>query len=377
MADRGLLFAERARPAGSWSSAPMTKKAMYRAAAPAYLALALTGCRQDMQNQPKMRVLRPTTLFADGRSARAQIQGTVARSQGTIEIYLQTGMVDGKEGESMPFPVDMDVLRRGQERYNIYCSPCHSRVGNGLGMIVQRGYHRASDFHTERLRQAPLGHFVAVIANGYGAMPDYIADLSPQDRWAVAAYIRALQLSQNAKQDDLAAGRRPEPLQEIALHAGMPGSFAGRWEASTLEPRSAAAPRATVVPAAPPNTAATIPTALPQSAAKPQTAPDGTHTASGSGETPKPPEKGGGPAGDPASGKALYAQNCQLCHQKNLEGIPPAIPALVGIVDKIGAERTRNVISTGVPTGKPPMPANPSLTDQNLDDLIAYLRASK
>jgi mono/diheme cytochrome c family protein len=355
----------------------MNKNLIYRVVASSCLALALAGCRQDMQDQPKMRVLRSTTLFADGRSARAQVQGTVARSQGVIETYLPAEKVNVKEDDNMPFPVDMDVLRRGQERYNIYCSPCHSRVGNGLGMIVQRGYHRAADFHTDRLRQASLGHFVAVITNGYGAMPDYTAELSPQDRWAVAIYIRALQLSQNAKQGDLAAGRKPEPLQQIALRSGMPASFASRWEASPFEPRAAAAPRATIVPAAPPNAPGKIQTATPQSTAKPQAAPDATHTAPGTGETPKAPEKGAGAAGDPVSGKALYAQNCQLCHQKNLEGIPPAIPALADIVDKIGVERARSVISNGVPTGKPPMPPNPSLTDENLDDLIAYLRAGK
>ena len=107
--------------------------------------------------------------------------------------------------------------------------------------------HRAADFHTDRLRQAPLGHFIAVITNGYGTMPDYTAELSPQDRWAVAAYIRALQLSQNTKQGDLPTGRKPEPLQQIALHSGMPASFAGRWEASPFEPRAAAAPRGTIV----------------------------------------------------------------------------------------------------------------------------------
>jgi len=109
------------------------------------------------------------------------------------------------------------VMQRGQERYNIYCTPCHSRVGNGDGMIVQRGYRPAGDFHTERLRSAPLGHFFNVMTNGYGAMPDYAAQLTPEDRWAVVAYIRALQLSQNAKASDVAPGAKVKALHEQAV----------------------------------------------------------------------------------------------------------------------------------------------------------------
>lgn len=354
----------------------MKQKSIYPGALTACLALALTGCRQDMQNQPKMNVLRPTTFFADGRSVRSQVEGTVARSQDDRENYFFTGIVNGKEGESMPFPVDLNLLRRGQERYNIYCSPCHSRVGNGLGMIVQRGYHRAGDLHTERLRQAPVGHFFAVITNGYGAMPDYAADISPQDRWAVAAYIRALQLSQDAKQSDLPTGRSVVSLQDVALHAGLPISFAGRWEASPFEPRVISAPKPPEkkVVVAPQLNDGAKQVALLQTAAKTGAAADGTRATPTSDER-KPSQSAA--AGDPASGKAIYAQNCQLCHQKNREGLPPTIPSLVGIVEKMGAEKVRNTVTNGVPTGKPPMPPNPGLTDENLDDLIAYLRSGK
>lgn len=191
--------------------------------------LVLAGCRQDMHNQPKMVPQRGSSIFADGRSVRPQVVDTVARSQGHEDAYFYTGMVAGKEGDGMPLPVSIELLERGQERYNIYCSVCHSRVGNGAGMIVQRGYRPAGNFHTDRLRNAPLGHFFAVMTNGYGAMPDYKAQLSPADRWAVAAYIRALQLSQNAKQADVAQGQHVQELHEIAKQQGMPEGFADPW----------------------------------------------------------------------------------------------------------------------------------------------------
>ena len=191
--------------------------------------LVLAGCRQDMHNQPKMVPQRGSTIFADGRSVRPQVANTVARSQGHEDTYFFTGMVGNKEGDGMPLPVTMALLQRGEERYNIYCTACHSRVGNGDGMIVQRGYRPAGNFHTDRLRNAPLGHFFAVMTNGYGAMPDYAAQLTPEDRWAVAAYIRALQLSQNAKQADVANGQHVQDLHEIAKEQGMPPGFADAW----------------------------------------------------------------------------------------------------------------------------------------------------
>ena len=175
------------------------KRGLSKASLGLLSALALAGCRQDMHNQPKFYPQRGTTLYADGRSARPQVENTVARGQMHQDSYFYTGMIDGAEGAAMPFPVTMDVLARGQERYNVYCTPCHSRVGNGVGMIVQRGYSKAGNFHTARLNSAPLGHFFSVITNGYGSMPDYASQLTPEDRWAVTAYIRALQLSQNAQ----------------------------------------------------------------------------------------------------------------------------------------------------------------------------------
>jgi hypothetical protein len=189
----------------------------------------LAGCRQDMHNQPKFIPQRGTTFFADGRSARPQVENTVARGQLHEDQYFYTGLVNGAEGTAMPFPVTMDVLQRGQERYNIYCTPCHSRVGNGVGMIVQRGYARAGNFHSARLQAAPLGHFFSVISNGYGAMPDYAAQVTPEDRWAIVAYIKALQLSQNAEPTDVPVSEHVQPLSDIAKEQGFPAGFISEW----------------------------------------------------------------------------------------------------------------------------------------------------
>jgi len=190
----------------------------------------LAGCRQDMQDQPKFIPQRGSDFFADGRSARPQVANTVARGQLHEDAYFYTGLVDSKEGNAMPFPVTMQVLERGQERFNIYCTPCHSRVGNGAGMIVQRGYRPAGNFHTARLMAAPLGHFFAVITHGYGAMPEYAAQVAPQDRWAIVAYIKALQLSQDAKPADAPPGARIESLATIAESEGFTDkNFANEW----------------------------------------------------------------------------------------------------------------------------------------------------
>jgi Cytochrome C oxidase, cbb3-type, subunit III len=187
------------------------------------------GCRQDMHDEPKFFPQRGTSFYADGRSVRPQVENTVARNQLHQDTYFYTGLINGKEGDGLPFPVTMQVLERGQERYNVYCTPCHSRVGNGAGMIVQRGYAPAASFHSFRLEAAPLGHFFHVISNGYGAMPDYSAQIVPADRWAIAAYIKALQLSQKATQADVPAGSHVEPLSGIAEREGLPSNFAAEW----------------------------------------------------------------------------------------------------------------------------------------------------
>jgi Cytochrome C oxidase, cbb3-type, subunit III len=191
--------------------------------------LVLAGCRQDMQDQPKFFPQRGTDFYADGRSVRPQVENTVARGQLRENGYFYTGLISGKEGDGLPFPATLEVLERGQERFNVYCTPCHSRVGNGEGMIVQRGYIKAGNFHTARLESAPLGHFFHVISNGYGAMPDYAAQIVPADRWAIVAYIRALQLSQKATQADVPAGAHVESLSSIAEREGLPASFTNDW----------------------------------------------------------------------------------------------------------------------------------------------------
>ncbi len=187
------------------------------------------GCRQDMHNEPKFIPQRGTSFYADGRSVRPQVENTVARNQLHEDTYFYTGLIDGKEGDGLPFPVTLQVLERGQERYNIYCTPCHSRVGNGIGMIVQRGYAHAGNYHTARLEAAPLGHFFHVISNGYGAMPDYSAQIVPADRWAIVAYIKALQLSQKASEADVPVGSHVESLSSIAEREGLPANFAAEW----------------------------------------------------------------------------------------------------------------------------------------------------
>ncbi len=170
-------------------------------------ALAFTaGCREDMQNQPKIIPLRESDFYADKRSARPIIEGTVARNQLKEDAYFYTGKVGNSDGDYMPFPATAEVLARGQQRFNIYCSPCHGETGDGNGMIVQRGYKHPPSYHTPRLLKEPIGYFFDVMTNGFGAMPDYAEQVTPSDRWAIAAYIRALQLSQNATRSDVPAG---------------------------------------------------------------------------------------------------------------------------------------------------------------------------
>jgi hypothetical protein len=167
------------------------------------LALLLAGCRQDMQDQPKYIPLRPSNFFDDGRSERPLVEGTVARGHLDADTAFYTGKVDGKAVEEFPFAITREVLDRGQQRYNIYCSPCHDRLGNGLGMVVRRGYRRPPSFHIDRLRKASVGYIFDVITEGFGAMPDYAAQIEPYDRWAIVAYERVLQLSQNASINDV------------------------------------------------------------------------------------------------------------------------------------------------------------------------------
>ena len=171
--------------------------------------LVLSACRQDMHDQPRYKPLAGTEFFGDGRSARPEIEGTVARGHLHIDTARFTGKVDDKDVDVFPFPITREDLQRGQQRFNIYCSPCHSRLGDGNGMVVRRGFRQAASYHTDKLIKAPVGHFFDVITNGFGAMPSYAARVEPDDRWRIAAYIRVLQLSQNATIEDVSFDKRP------------------------------------------------------------------------------------------------------------------------------------------------------------------------
>jgi mono/diheme cytochrome c family protein len=167
------------------------------------VVLFAPACRQDMHDQPKYTPLRESTFFGDDRSARPLLEGTVARGQLHDDAFLETGKIGKDDATMFPFLVDAEVMARGRERFDIFCSPCHGRTGNGDGMIVRRGYRRPPTYHDDRLRNAAVGHFVDVMANGFGAMPDYSEQVEARDRWAIAAYIRALQLSQHARLADV------------------------------------------------------------------------------------------------------------------------------------------------------------------------------
>ena len=169
----------------------------------ASLALVV-GCRQDMHDQPKYKPLAPSHFWDNGASARPLVESTVARGHLDDDVELYTGKTaGGKVVEALPLPLTSGLLKRGQQRFNIYCSPCHDRVGSGRGMVVQRGFKAPPSFHSDRLRQAPVGYFFDVMTNGFGAMLDYRAQVEPADRWAIVAYIRALQRSQQATLADV------------------------------------------------------------------------------------------------------------------------------------------------------------------------------
>ena len=161
-----------------------------------------------MQDQPKYPPLRASSFFDDNRSARPLVAGTVSRGHLHGDTLLETGKIGGTDADVFPFAVDAQVLTRGRERFNIYCSPCHGQAGNGDGMVVKRGFRRPESYHTDRLRSAPAGHFIDVMLNGFGAMPDFADRVDARDRWAITAYIRALQLSQHATIGDVPANER-------------------------------------------------------------------------------------------------------------------------------------------------------------------------
>jgi cytochrome c553 len=172
----------------------------------ALLVVFAAGCGDKGSSQ--MMADGPRYEPLEGQVRRAPVPGTVARGHLDDNEHLHTGMLGGREADVMPFPVTRNVLDRGRERFDIFCSPCHGRDGYGEGVIVQRGFTPPPSFHTDQLRRHPLGHYVRVMTLGYGAMPQYAKQLSARDRWAIAAYIRALQLSQHAVLADLPASIR-------------------------------------------------------------------------------------------------------------------------------------------------------------------------
>jgi mono/diheme cytochrome c family protein len=182
--------------------------ALVRALALGAAALAAAGCRQDMHDQPRYSAFQESAFFADGASARPPVPGTVARNHLRDDELLYTGAVAGEPATSFPFPVDAAVLQRGREMFDAYCSPCHGRTGAGNGMVVQRGFTRPPDLADPFVRSASEGHLFNVITNGFGAMPDHAAQIKVHDRWAIVAYVRALQLSGGATLDDVPAAER-------------------------------------------------------------------------------------------------------------------------------------------------------------------------
>jgi mono/diheme cytochrome c family protein len=194
--------------------------------------LALTACRDDMHNQPRYKPLAATDFFSDHRSARPAVEGTIPRGHLRIDEARYTGKISGEDIDQFPIPIARADIERGQERFNIYCTPCHGRLGDGNGMVVLRGYRQAASYYSDKLMKAPVGHFFDVVTNGFGAMPSYSSRITPDDRWRVIAYIRALQLSESAKLSDVPADQRQnlpvEPPPREYGPAQQPASPGGR-----------------------------------------------------------------------------------------------------------------------------------------------------
>ena len=211
-----------ARPAAPAGSAPLLVAALA-----VTLAFA-AGCRRDMYDQPKYEAYDASTFpaFKDGSSSRQQVEGTVARDDLQADSLYYTGKLDGKDSDQMPFEVDREVLELGRERYLIYCSPCHGRGGDGRGMVVRRGFSPPPTFHSEYLRKKPVGHIYGVITHGYGAMYSYAARIPVRHRWAITAYIRALQYSREASPADLTGEERDFLAHPEAAKAEKPAAGA-------------------------------------------------------------------------------------------------------------------------------------------------------
>jgi hypothetical protein len=193
-------------------------------AALCFAALSLASCRQDMHDQPRYEAFEENDRYADSLAARPLVEHTVARGYLHEDEVMYTGKQGGADAAAFPFSITKEVLDRGQNRFNIYCTPCHGMTGAGDGMVVRRGFRQPPSFHQDRLREAAPGHFFDVMTNGFGAMADYSYQLPARDRWAVAAYIRALQASQHSAIADVPGGAasipQPEPVG-AAEHVGV------------------------------------------------------------------------------------------------------------------------------------------------------------
>jgi mono/diheme cytochrome c family protein len=173
-------------------------------------ALLATGCRRDMFVQPKSNPLKESDFFSDGGASRPLPEHTVARGHLDLDEQFYTGKLGTNLVTTFPYPVTADLLQRGRERFDIYCAPCHGRTGEGNGVVVQRGFPAPPSFHIDRFRDAPPGHFFDVMTHGYGIMYSYAQRVDPSDRWAITAYIRALELSEHATPNDVPASERPK-----------------------------------------------------------------------------------------------------------------------------------------------------------------------
>ena len=188
----------------------------------ALAALLLAACRQDMHDQPKYKPLRSSEIFGDKRSARPLVEGTVARGTLREDAGYYAGKTKDGFVTELPVPLTAQLLERGQTQFQVFCAPCHGRTGRGDGMIVKRGFKQPSSYHVDRLRQMPIGYFYDVITIGFGAMPDYAAQIAPADRWAIAAYVRTLQFSQHAPASALSADERAELDRRLGRAAAAP-----------------------------------------------------------------------------------------------------------------------------------------------------------
>ena len=209
------------------------------------------ACRQDMHDQPKAKPQSKSAFFVDGRTGRLPVDGTVARGELREDDHLYRGKVDGVFVTTFPFKIDAAIMERGRERYNIYCTPCHGATGLGNGMVIQRGFKvPAASHHIERLRVAPVGYWFDVITNGFGVMFGYAAQIPVKDRWAIIAYVRALQLSRNATAEDIPAAEREALLSGKTLPAGQglhvappPGEGGHPAPAAEAKPQAESAPK--------------------------------------------------------------------------------------------------------------------------------------